>query len=213
MKKIYVMSIIGVLLTGLTALFAFKSNFTAFNEKGYGIGDIVTDFRLKSTAGGNFALSENRSVKGYIVVFTCNHCPFSKAYENRIMALDKKYAAQGYPVVAINPNDPSAYEEDSFENMQTVAKAKGYTFVYLQDEAQVVTRAFGATRTPSVYVLKREGDKFTVQYLGGIDDNTQDANSVTKHYVEDAVNNLLVSKPVVVNSTKSVGCAIKWKGI
>ena len=158
-------------------------------------------------------MAENRSAKGYIIVFTCNHCPFSKAYETRIMALDRKYASQGYPVLAINPNDPAAYEEDTFENMQAVAKSRDYTFEYLQDETQSVARAFGAARTPSAYVVKREGDKFILQYIGGIDDNTQDANGVTKRYIEDAVNSLLAGKPVVVNLTKSVGCAIKWKGV
>ena len=97
--------------------------------------------------------------------------------------------------------------------MQAVAKSKGYTFEYLQDESQSVARAFGAARTPSAYVVKREGDKFIMQYIGGIDDNTQDANGVTKRYIEDAVNSLLAGKPVVVNMTKSVGCAIKWKGV
>ena len=213
MKKIYILSSVAVLLMGLAVVFAFKNESTIIIDKGYGIGDVVADFKLKSTSGGVTSMAENRSAKGYIIVFTCNHCPFSKAYESRIMALDKKYALQGYPVLAINPNDPTAYEEDSFENMQAVAKSKGYTFEYLQDESQNVARAFGAARTPSAYVIKREGDKFIMQYIGGIDDNTQDANGVTKRYVEDAVNSLLVGKPVVVNITKSVGCAVKWKGV
>jgi peroxiredoxin len=213
MKKIYILSSIGVFLMGLAVIFAFKNEPSSLADKGYAIGDVVADFKLKSTSGGIISMAENRSAKGYIIVFTCNHCPFSKAYESRVMALDKKYASQGYPVLAINPNDPNAYEEDTFENMQAVAKSKGYTFEYLQDETQNVARAFGAARTPSAYVVKREGDKFIMQYIGGIDDNTQDANGVTKRYIEDAVNNLLAGKPVVVNMTKSVGCAIKWKGV
>lgn len=213
MKKIYILGSASMMLMGLTIMFAFKNSPESAIDKGYAIGDVVADFKLKSTSGGVTSMSENRSAKGYIIIFTCNHCPFSKAYESRVMALDRKYASQGFPVLAINPNDPSAYEEDSFENMQAVAKSKGYTFEYLQDETQSVTRAFGAARTPSAYVVKREGDKFIMQYIGGIDDNTQDANGVTKHYVEDAVNNLLAGKPVVVNLTKSVGCAIKWKGV
>jgi glutathione peroxidase-family protein len=183
------------------------------DAKGYAIGDTVSDFRLKSVEGKMVSMSENRAAKGYIIIFTCNHCPFSRAYEGRIIALDKKYASQGYPVLAINPNDPSAYEEDSFENMKAVAKSKGYSFDYMQDENQDVARAFGATRTPSAYIVKREGDRFTMQYIGAIDDNSQDANGVTKHYIEDALNNLLSGKPVVTNFTKTVGCAIKWKGV
>lgn len=213
MKKIYLLGSVSVMLMGLVAVFAFKNTNEIIVDKGYAIGDVVTDFKLKSTTGKMVSMIENRSAKGYIVIFTCNHCPFSKAYESRIMALDKKYASQGYPVLAINPNDPAAYEEDTFENMQAVAKAKNYSFEYLQDETQNVARAFGAARTPSAYVVKREGDKFIMQYIGGIDDNTQDANGVTKRYVEDAVNSLLAGKPVVANVTKSVGCAIKWKGV
>lgn len=213
MKRIYVMGSVCVMLMGLAIIFAFKNDTDIIVEKGYAIGDAVNDFKLKSTSGGITSMAENRSAKGYIIIFTCNHCPFSKAYESRIMALDRKYASQGYPVLAINPNDPAAYEEDTFENMQAVAKSKAYTFEYLQDETQSVARAFGATRTPSAYVVKREGDKFIMQYIGGIDDNTQDSNGVTKRYIEDAVNNLLAGKPVVVNLTKSVGCAIKWKGV
>lgn len=209
----YVLSSVVVFLIGLAVIFAFKNDNVISADKGYAIGDVVTDFKLKSTSGGVTSMAENRSAKGYIIVFTCNHCPFSKAYESRVMALDKEYASQGYPVLAINPNDPTAYEEDNFENMQAVVKSKGYTFEYLQDETQSVAHAFGATRTPSAYVVKREGDKFIMQYIGGIDDNTQDANGVTKHYIEDAVNSLLAGKPVVVNMTKSVGCAIKWKGV
>jgi len=213
MKYISVLSSVGVLLMGLTVIFAFKNSADSAIDKGYAIGDIVNDFKLRSTSGGITSMAENRLAKGYIIVFTCNHCPFSKAYESRIMALDRKYASQGYPVLAINPNDPTAYEEDTFENMQAVAKSKDYTFEYLQDQTQSVARAFGATRTPSAYVVKRQGDRFIMQYIGGIDDNTQDANGVTKRYIEDAVNSLLAGKPVVVNLTKSVGCAIKWKGV
>jgi glutathione peroxidase-family protein len=183
------------------------------DNKGYAIGDTVSDFRLKSVEGKMVSMSENRAAKGYIIIFTCNHCPFSRAYEGRIIALDKKYSVQGYPVLAINPNDPSAYEEDSFENMKAVAKSKGYSFDYMQDENQDVARAFGATRTPSAYIVKRDGERFMMQYIGAIDDNSQDANGVTKHYIEDALNNLLSGKPVVTNFTKTVGCAIKWKGV
>ena len=178
----------------------------------YNVGDTVADFSLKSTDGKQVSLATYRSdAKGYIIAFTCNHCPFSRAYEDRIIALDRSYSAKGYPVIAINPNDPSAYEEDSFDNMKARAKEKGYPFPYLADDSQGVTRAFGATRTPSIYVIKKEGDKFTVQYMGTIDDNSQDPAGVTKKYVEDAINNLLIGKPVMMTTTKSLGCAIKWK--
>lgn len=178
---------------------------------GYNIGDAVADFKLKNINGKMVSLSDFTSAKGFIVVFTSNHCPFSKSYEDRVIALDNKYAPQGFPLIAINPNDPEAYEEDSFANMQARAKEKGYTYPYLADDTQMVSKLFGAMRTPQIYVLKKEGGKIILSYLGAIDDNAQDPSGVTKRYVEDAVNNLLAGKPVVTTTTKAVGCAIKWK--
>ena len=210
MKKIYILSLVSVVLIGLGTVFAFQWVNNA-PPIGYAVGDEVIDFRLKSTSGQLVSMADSRNVKGYIIVFTCNHCPFSKAYESRIMALDRKYAGMGFPVLAINPNDPNAYEEDSFENMQLVAKTKNYSFAYLQDETQEVSKAFGVTRTPSAFVVKREGNRFIMQYIGAIDDNVQDSNSVTKRYVEDAVSNILSGKPVIMTTTKSLGCAVKWK--
>lgn len=178
---------------------------------GYGVGDAVADFKLKNIDGKIVSLSDFASAKGFIVVFISNHCPFSKSYEDRVIDLDKKYASQGYPVIAINPNDPEAYEEDSFVNMQARAKEKGYTYPYLTDNTQAVTKAFGAMRTPHAFVLNKENGKIIVHYIGAIDDNPQDPANVTKHYVSDAVNSLLLGKPVVTPTTKAIGCAIKWK--
>lgn len=210
-----IMKIAGIIVASVLAVSALVLSFTT-SEKAdataYNIGDAATDFSLKNVDGRTISMANYRpDAKGYIVVFTCNHCPFAKAYENRIMALDQKFASMGYPLLAINSSDPAAYEEDTFDNMKARAKDKGYTFPYLVDETQSVARAFGATRTPTMFVVKKVGDKFTVQYIGAIDDNAQDASGATKHYVEDAVNNLLAGKPVMTNVTKSVGCAIKWK--
>lgn len=178
---------------------------------GYGIGDIVADFKLKNIDGKMVSLKDFNSAKGFVIIFVSNHCPFSKSYEDRILGIDRKYAAQGFPVIAINPNDPEAYEEDSFANMQTRAKEKGYTFPYLTDNTQTVTKLFGAIRTPQAFVLKNENGQVTVQYIGALDNNAQDPFNVTKHYVTDALNNLLLNKPVVTTTTKAIGCAIKWK--
>ncbi len=210
MKKIYLYSIIALLATGLITFFAFKSVHSS-DAKGYAIGDKVANFSLKSVSGKMITMEADASIKGYILVFTCNHCPFSKAYESRIMDLDKKYTPKGYPVLAINPNDPSAYEEDSFENMVSLSKSKKYSFEYLHDETQSIAKAFGASRTPSTFVVKKEGTNFVLSYIGAIDDNSQDAASASKKYVEDAVNSLLSSKPVIINTTKAIGCAIKWR--
>ncbi|MDQ1087014.1 thioredoxin family protein [Siphonobacter sp. SORGH_AS_1065] len=196
---------------GLLAWSTLKAADHPTDQRGYNIGETVANFVLKNVDGRMLGLSEFRASKGVIVVFTTNHCPYAKAYEDRIIALDAKYKSQGFPVLAINPNDPSAYEEDSYENMKVRANAKRYPFPYLFDDTQKVAKNFGASRTPQVYILVREGDKFTVQYMGALDDNSQDPSGVTRRYVEDAVNNLIQGKPVMLNVTKSVGCAIQWK--
>lgn len=185
---------------------------SSFNsDKGYKIGDYATDFSLKNVDGKVVSMSDYKNVKGIILVFTCNHCPFSKLYEDRIIDLHKKYASKGYPVVALNPNDPVQQPEDSFENMIARAKEKGFPFAYLVDESQKIAATYGATRTPHVYILQKEGQKFKVAYIGAIDDNPKSGADVKKRYVEDAVENLLAGKRVVTNFTKAVGCTIKWK--
>jgi peroxiredoxin len=123
--------------------------------------------------------------------------------------LDKKYASQGFPVIAINPNDPTAYPDDSFENMQKRAKEKGYTFPYLFDEEQSVYPLFGATKTPHVFVLANADGAYTVEYIGAIDDNYEDASKVSTKYVEDAVNAVLAGNKPEVTTTKAIGCSIK----
>ncbi|HEV7348787.1 thioredoxin family protein [Telluribacter sp.] len=178
---------------------------------GYQIGDMVANFRLKSVDGRMISLSDFGGQKGVIVVFMSNHCPFSRAYEDRITALDRKYSSLGYPVLAVNPSDPVAYPDDTFDQMQERARSKAYSFPFLADDRQGVAQAFGASRTPHVFVLKNNGGKFTVQYMGTLDDNPQDPSGVTKRYVDDAVSNLLANKPVVITSTKAIGCAIKWR--
>jgi len=179
---------------------------------GYEVGDTVADFKLKNTDGKMVALSDYKDVKGVIVIFDCNTCPVSKAYNERIIALNEKYASKGFPVIAIQPNDPNITAGDSYEEMVRIANKKNYKFPYLNDgDTQVTTRAFGATNTPHTFVLKREGKDFKVAYIGAIDDSQKDANAATKKYVETAVDALLSSKDVPVTKTKALGCTIKWK--
>lgn len=180
-------------------------------QRGYNIGDAVNEFQLRSVSGNMVSLKDYAAGKGLILVFTSNHCPFSKAYESRLIALNSQFAPQGFPVVAINANDASAYEEDSFDNMKARAQSAGFTFPYLADASQQVARAFGATRTPHAFVLQKQADRFTVQYIGAIDDNSQDPAGVSRRYVEEAVTNLLQGKPVMLNVSRPVGCAIQWK--
>jgi peroxiredoxin len=180
---------------------------------GYQVGDKAADFKLKNVDGKLVSLADNKTAKGYIVVFTCNTCPYAQAYESRIIALHQKYASQGYPVVAINPNDPAAAPGDSFAAMQTKAKSKKYPFPYLLDETQQVAQLYGATRTPHLYVLTRQGtgNEFKVSYIGAIDDNSEDAKLVKTKYVENAMTEILAGKPATTSSTKAIGCSIKWR--
>ncbi len=177
----------------------------------YEIGDAVGDFKLKNVDGKMVSLSDYESEKGAIVIFDCNTCPYSKAYNERIIALNKKYSGKGFPVIAINANDPQISPGDSYQAMVAQAKKKNYTFPYLIDESQTVARAFGASNTPHVFVLQKTGNTFKVVYIGTIDDNSRDASAAKKKYVEDAVEALLSGKPIANPNTKAIGCTIKWR--
>lgn len=175
------------------------------NKNGYDIGDTATDFKLKNVDGKMVSLADYKDVKGYIVIFDCNTCPYSKAYNERIIALNEKYAAKGFPVIAINANNGSG---DTFDDMVRVAKKKNLKYPYVFDDTQKVAKAYGATNTPHVFVLTKA---LKVSYIGAIDDNARNAEAATKHYVEDAVDALLAGKLVPVTKTKAIGCGIKWK--
>jgi peroxiredoxin len=195
-----------------TLVLAFLILITAAaGDLNYGVGDTVSDFKLKNVDGKMISLADYKSSKGVIVIFDCNTCPYSRKYNERIMQLNKKYAAQGFPVITINANDPEQSDGDSFEEMVDLAKRKGYDFPYLVDETQAVAKSFGATNTPHVFVLKNESGAFKVAYIGAIDDSPRDASGASKKYVENAVDALLANKPVSSTKTKAIGCGIKWK--
>ena len=186
--------------------------FISATPDGYTPGSKATDFKLKNVDGKMVSLSDYKDAKGFIITFTCNHCPFAVAYQDRIIALHNKYAPLGYPVVAINPNDKTKSPEDSYDEMIVRAKEKQFPFVYLYDESQEVAKAYGAMRTPHMYILKKEGNDLMVKYVGAIDDNADDASMVTKKYLENAMDEILTGKEVTTNSTKAIGCTIKWSG-
>ena len=178
---------------------------------GVTIGDKAPDFRLMNVDSQMVSLSSFKGAKGIILVFTCNACPFAKAYEDRIIALHKKFYSEGWPVLAINPNDPVIEPEDSFENMQIRAKEKEYPFAYAFDSTQNTAKAYGARRTPHVYLLTNTKTGFVVDYIGAIDDSPRDAEAVKARFVEDAINALNNGKAPSVTTTKAIGCAIKWR--
>lgn len=192
------------------AVFAVATAFTlATTNSGYEIGDAATDFELQNVDGRMVSLADYEDAKGFIVIFTCNTCPYAVANEDRIIALDKKYKTKGYPVIAINPNDPAAQPDDTMEKMQAKAKEKGFTFPYLMDKGQKIYPQYGATKTPHTYVLEKVEGKYIVQYIGAIDDSSRDASAAKQHYVQEAVDALLNGEKPEVTTTKAIGCSIK----
>ncbi|MBK8192589.1 MAG: thioredoxin family protein [Lewinellaceae bacterium] len=182
--------------------------FSATGPSGYVVGDKADDFSLKNVDGNTKSLSDYKDVKGYIVVFTCNHCPYAQLYEQRIIDLHNKYAPLGFPVIAINPNSPIIVEEDSYEEMQRRSRSKHYPFAYLFDEDQTVYPKFGATRTPHVFVLDTS---LVVRYIGAIDDNPELPSHAKNRWVEKAVDALLKGEKPVTEFTRAIGCTIKKK--
>jgi peroxiredoxin len=178
-------------------------------ESGVQLNDTAPNFNLKGVDDKMVELNKLET-KGAIVIFTCNHCPYAKAYEDRIIALHSKYK-KSYPVIAINPNDAVAYPDDSFSAMIERAEEKGFTFPYLHDESQATAKAYGALKTPHVYLLKKENGVFKVKYIGAIDNNTYNPEQVTKKYLENAIADLEAGKNVSTATTKAIGCGIKWK--
>ncbi|SHJ07645.1 thioredoxin family protein [Flavobacterium terrae] len=190
------------LVLGLASAFSINSG-------GYQVGDVATDFALKNVNDKVVSLKDYKDAKGFVVIFTCNHCPFAKAYEDRIIAIDKKYKDLGYPVIAINPNNPDVQKDDSFELMKKRAKEKGFTFPYLFDEGQKIYPQYGATKTPHVYLLQKTSKGNVVKYIGAIDDNYADESAVKTKYLENAINSLLKDEEIAVKTTKAIGCSIK----
>jgi peroxiredoxin len=184
------------------------SGFTSDVPTPYKIGDKATDFKLKSVDGKMYGMSDYKDVKGFIVVFTCNHCPFAVKYEDRINALAKNYKSKGYILLAINPNDPALEAGDSYELMKVRAKEKGFVFPYLFDEGQKIYPQYGATKTPHVFLLDKNR---IVKYIGAIDDNVDNANDVREKYLENAIAALESGKIPSPEMTRAIGCSIKAK--
>lgn len=179
--------------------------------QGYKIGDKAMDFNLKNVDGKIVSMANNVDAKGFVVIFSCNHCPYVIAYEDRMIDLHNKYAPKGYPIIAINPNDPEIQPQDSYENMIKRANDKNFPFAYLLDKGQKVFPVYGATKTPHVYLLNKKGNDLIVEYIGTIDNNYQDASKVTETYLANAIDDLLAGKKPGVTETKAIGCSIKVK--
>ena len=174
-------------------------------------GHAVHDFSVKNVDGLLVSLKDYKDAKGFIVVFTSNHCPFAKRYPGRMNELNSKYKRLGVPVIAVSSTDTIMFAADTYAKMAEKARAEKFNFPYLYDAAQSVARDFGAQRTPHAFVIWKEHASWVVKYDGAIDDNGADPTKVTRHYVADAVDALLKGEPVAVQETRSVGCGIQLR--
>ncbi len=177
--------------------------------QGYDVGDKATDFRLLNVDGEYVSMADYPDANGFIVIFSCNHCPYVKAYEERMIQIHNEFAPKGYPVIAINPNDSVAQPQDAYSKMKIRAKEKNFPFPYLVDAEQSVYPVYGATRTPHVFLLNRDDNELRVAYIGAIDDNYQDADKVEKPYLANAVNALMAGNKPNPDVTRAIGCGIK----
>ncbi|HEY66434.1 MAG TPA: thioredoxin family protein [Caldilineae bacterium] len=172
------------------------------------IGDKAIPFNLIGVDDQQHALSDYADKAAVAVIFSCNHCPYVRAWEDRMIQIQADYADKGVQLIAINANDATKYPDDSFPKMKERAQEKGFNFPYLHDETQEIAQAYGAERTPQVFLFDQDG---VLRYHGAIDDNYENPNAVKQHYLRDALDAVLAGQDPPVTETPPVGCTIKWK--
>lgn len=195
----------------LLVMVAFSAFLSQAQNATLKAGDTAPDFKLKNVDGKEVSFASFPKAKGYIVVFTCNTCPYAVGYEQRIIDLDTKFRPQGYPVIAINPNDPEASKSDTFEKMQELAKNKKYPFPYLFDAGQKVTDQYGAKRTPHLFIVSKTAKGNVVEYVGAIDNDPEGKNPQKIKYAEDVIASLKSNQKPAITQTKEIGCTVKRK--
>jgi thiol-disulfide isomerase/thioredoxin len=186
-----------------------------FAEPGAGVGALalgakapLATTKMKSVDGKVVSIAEVAGKAGTLVIFTCNHCPFAKGWEERIVEIANSYPKKGIGVILINPNDPAKHAEDSFDEMRERAKKRGLQVPYVVDDTSGVARAFGATVTPEAFLFDKGGN---LAYHGTVDDNHQDAAKVRNRYLRDALDAVVAGKAPAPPETKSLGCGIKFR--
>ena len=172
------------------------------------VGDKAIPFNLPGVDGKDHSLADYSGKNGLAVIFSCNHCPYVRAWEDRMVQIAADYEGRGVQMVAVNANDASKYPDDSFPKMKERAREKHFNFTYLRDESQEVARAYGAERTPEVFLFDKSE---TLRYHGVIDDNYDDPAGVKMKYLRDALDAVLTGKAPPTAETRPVGCSIKWK--
>lgn len=177
----------------------------------YKVGSIIKDFKLLDVSGKTISLSDYKSAKGFVIVFTSNTCPFSKLYEERLNKLSLKYKDIGFPVIVINANDQEIQPGDSYENMKLKAEEKQFGFPYLFDDNQKITSLFNPLKTPHAFVVLKDSHNYKIVYSGAIDDSPSNPATIKVNFIEKAVEELLAGKKVSMSTSKPVGCTVKWK--
>jgi peroxiredoxin len=172
------------------------------------IGSPAPAFALPGTDEKTYSLDSFKGSKAVVLSFTCNHCPYAQAYEDRFMALVNEFRPKGVAFAAINPNNADTHPEDSFEKMKERARTRRFNFPYLRDESQAVARAYGAVCTPHLFVVDNQG---RVVYEGRLDDNWQNPAAVKSRDLRSAIEAVLAGRPVPAPNTNPMGCSIKWK--
>jgi peroxiredoxin len=172
------------------------------------LGDQAIPFDLPGVDDKRYVLADYANKEAVAVIFSCNHCPYVRAWEDRMVHIQADYADKGVQLVAINANDATKYPDDSFLRMKERARERGFNFPYLYDETQETAQAYGAERTPEVFLFDKNG---TLRYHGAIDDNYDNPNAVRSHYLRQAIDAVLAGQAPATAQTAPVGCTIKWK--
>lgn len=199
-KSIQFLSIATVFVVGSTA-------FKPIINKELEIGSAIpkADYKMMDVSGREVSLNEVKGENGLLVIFSCNTCPYVKLSETRIKEVASLAAKNKIGVIAVNSNEAQREADDSFDEMKKYAKLQSYNFTYAIDKNSQLANAFGATRTPHIFLFDNKG----LAYRGAIDDNIKDANDAKEHFLIDAIIAISTGKPVKTNSSKSVGCSIK----
>lgn len=188
----------------LVVTFYFFTSFKATTNKR------VYDFSLKNVNGQMVSTTDYKKARGFMIIFTCNHCPFDKLYSKRLNDLHAKYEKLNVPLLAINSMDSLLYEDETFDLMKQKAKKEKFNFQYLLDENQLIGASFGAQHTPTAFVIWKENNHWTIRYKGSIDDNGEHPEKATP-YLSQAVDELLANKKVTLVETESLGCKIYYR--
>jgi len=196
-----------MILPALFGAISFGSKM-AIESKAAVAGTRCPEFRLPAVDGRTYGRDDFAQAPILVVMFICNHCPYVKAVEDRLIELNRQYAPRGVQFVGVCSNDAVTYPDDAFDKLAERWRQKSYGFPYLHDESQDVARAFGAVCTPDIYVFDRERQ---LAYRGRIDDSWKDPSKVTRRELAEALDALLAGGRPGADQKPTLGCSIKWR--